>query len=262
MKSLAQKNHWDKIYQKNYSLINKISNLSIFESYYYYALFSLLQRFLSKEYRSIIEVGCAPGNYLVKFYKKFSLEPFGIEYAEDGYRKTVENLRAYGVAENNIFLADFFDDSFLNNQMNSFDVVFSAGFIEHFPNPELIVKRHMSLVREGGLLICLIPNVRYMNAILTPKSIIDIHNLSIMNQTSFRKIFDGCGDILYCDYFGGLFNFGLYNYENPILRLIRIIAYVAQRILVDPILKLLFLIRGKDCTSKYWSPSLLCVIKK
>jgi predicted SAM-dependent methyltransferase len=45
-------------------------------------------------------------------------------------------------------------------------VVLSAGFVEHFDKPELVFEKHCDLLQNGGFLIIVLPNLRYMQKIL------------------------------------------------------------------------------------------------
>ena len=42
---------------------------------------------------------------------------------------------------------------------HSFDVVYSFGFIEHFSNPVPAIRKHLELLRRGGTLILVVPNI-------------------------------------------------------------------------------------------------------
>lgn len=262
MKSFAEKKYWKDIYQKDYDWINAISNLKLMQSYYYFALMKILRRYISRDLETVLEVGCAPGNYLVKFAREFQLEPFGVEYAEEGYRATVKNFERYGLPVRNIVLADFFNPEFLGDHQGSYGVVFSAGFIEHFENPRKIIEQQLSLLKKDGILVCLIPNVRYINELFSSQEIIDIHNQEIMSIPAFQELFVGQGEILYCDYFGGPINFGLYKSRGILLKILHLGVYAFQRVFLDTLSKTLFLFFQKDPVNRYASPSLLCVMRR
>lgn len=261
---LVEKTHWDNFYRGNFDLSSRISNSEFLKSYYHLVLFAIIGRFVkSGDIKSIIEVGCAPGNYLVKFKKYFNLTPYGLEYSENGYQKTLKNLAKYRILESNIFLNDFFDNHFLEKNTGKYDAVFSAGFIEHFDHPENIVLRHGELVRSGGLVICLIPNKRYINAFFTTKESLTLHNRNIMDVNELRSIFEKSKlEVLYCNHLGGIINVGLFQPKSLIMRLIYVVTLVFQRIFLDSLHEIYFKLTKKDLVSKYSSPSLLCIARK
>ncbi len=261
--TLSKKTHWDLVHKNNTKIANCISNRKIFESYYHFALFRLINKYTKSHYKKAIEIGCAPGNYLVKFKNYFNLDMFGIEYSEGGRKKTVLNVAKHDIPAENIILGDFFDDDFLNKNREKYDVVFSTGFIEHFSDSCDVIKKQFSLVKKEGMLICLIPNAGYLNKFLSSKKILNIHNLSIMNRDKFKEIFmNNALEIKYCDYFGGLINFGIFGNKKNASKLIFAFLFFIQRLFIDSIQKLLFLLTGKDLTIKYTSPSLLCIARK
>ena len=262
--NLSEKTHWQSIHQRNDNLINIPSNLKILQGYYHFALFKIIKKFWNKDYNNFLEIGCAPGNYLVKFKKTFKIDAFGVEYEKEGYLKTIQNVSQYGIPEKNIVLADFFDSNFLQSNYEKFNIVFSAGFIEHFQDPKEIIKKQASLLAKNGLLICIIPNARYAIEFLSDKKTISLHNQSIMNPKAFRDFFDvESFEIEYCNYFGGLFNFGIFGQKKFISKIIFKSLFVIQRLILDNLEKIYFMIIGRDLTCKYTSPSLLCIaIKK
>ena len=107
--------------------------------------------------RTAVEVGCAPGRWMAYFNTRLGLESFGIEYAEASCRLTRKNLELLGVP-GHVYHSDFlaFDE-------RVFDVVFSAGVIEHFPEPENAVKKLAELCTPGGCVITAIPSFAGIN---------------------------------------------------------------------------------------------------
>src|SRR6266851_3138519 len=76
---------------------------------------------------------------------------------------------------------DIFHHSF---RESSFDVVGSFGLIEHFDDPREIIRKHVQLVRPGGIALIVIPDYlgvygrwqRYFD----PENL-EIHNTKIMD---------------------------------------------------------------------------------
>lgn len=260
---LSKKKHWQNIHKKNDNLVNTLSNSKIFQGYYHFALFRIIRKFWDGSFKNFIEIGCAPGNYLVKFKREFGVDAFGVDYEEEGCAKTIRNVARYGIPKENIILADFFDENFLSANREKFDVVFSAGFIEHFRQPENMVKKQASLLAKNGLLISIIPNARYLIELLSDKKTISLHNQSIMNPQAFRKLFASDDlDVKYCGYFGGLFNFGIFGQKKSLAKAVFRAMFLIQRLTLDNFEKIYFAATGRDLTSRYSSPSLLCIARK
>jgi SAM-dependent methyltransferase len=223
----------------------------------------ILPKYLAdKAGKSVLEIGCAPGNYLVAFSSYFKMEPYGLEYAPSGVQTTRERFTKAGLDPAHVMEADFFDDAFLDQHANQFDVVYSRGFIEHFDDPASVVERHARFLKPGGLLIILIPNLQGMNkflaSTLNPKSYA-IHNTSIMKTYAFKQLFPASlFSALEIGYVGG-FSFGLFNAEVPTKSKLLRILNVLQRPfdwlwrVCSPLLRI---------ETPWTSPYLLAIVKK
>jgi SAM-dependent methyltransferase len=160
----------------------------------------------------VLEVGSAPGQHLVQMHKRFAYEPFGVEYTPDGAEVNRRVFREHGLDPANVIQLDFLDPEFQDAYRESFDVVYSRGLIEHFESAADIVEKHVALLKDGGLLLISIPNLRGLNNWLAKffySDVLAIHNLSIMERSRFQALFDGLPvRPLYCDYLG-VFALGL-----------------------------------------------------
>lgn len=213
---------------------------------------------------SVIEIGSAPGDFLVRFAATFHAEPYGVEYTAHGAERNRRNFSANGLAPANVIEADFFSDDFLEANKERFDIVVSRGFIEHFDDPGAVVARHVSLLRPGGLLLVMIPNLRgiyyWWTRAFNPEQL-PLHNLDIMTAASFGKLF---GDLPLersrCGYFG-TFSFWLFTapiearWVNRAIRLL----LMAQRGLN---FAFRLILRSKGFESGLFSPNLIYVGRK
>lgn len=157
--------------------------------------------------QSVLEVGSAPGRNLLKLNRSYGLDPWGVEYTDAGAALNRENLSNAGLSPDQVIQADFFDDAFLEEWRERFDIVFSMGFIEHFDDAADVVSRHVDLCRPGGLVIVTVPNMRGLNWAMTRffrQELIPLHNLEIMDRTVFRGLFDDRLEAQWCDYYGTL----------------------------------------------------------
>lgn len=273
MKKLAEKSYWDSIYhndmkmggstQSIFSVLKKnIKHLT--RDYSNYVLWEVLcKKYLpyNKEYK-VIEVGCAPGKYLINFHKSHGYVPYGVEYSEKGVEITKENFKHAHLNQNNVIHTDFFDEGFQVEHKEKYDVVFSRGFIEHFDDVPRIVDLHSNLLRKGGYIVIMIPNLSGVNKIvarLLNQTSFNLHNTSIMNKETFTALFsESIYDRLYCGYVG-LFSVGLFNTDKKW-------KYYTYRLLLliqrpfDALLRLCF--PEGDVVSAYTSPYLLCIAQK
>jgi SAM-dependent methyltransferase len=154
----------------------------------------------------LLEVGSAPGWRLAKMHRLRGYIPYGVEYSKQGVELNRETFSANNLDPKRVIHADFFSEEFLNQYTGYFDVVASYGFIEHFDDPRSVVLRHIELLKKGGYLLVMIPNVHGLNyriwKLFSPE-ILALHNLDIMNLQSFRGLFDLSElKTLYCDHIG------------------------------------------------------------
>jgi SAM-dependent methyltransferase len=159
--------------------------------------------------RKIIEIGSAPGHYGLAFLREFGLQPYGIEYSPKRAEIQRQLWAAHGLPEEHILCGDFFDDAIVAPLRGQFDVAISFGFIEHFEDPALAVQRHLDLLKPGGVLIIMVPNIghgtfngwrcRHLNP-----EVYGIHNIETCTESVFRKLFQTEGlDLTYCGALGG-----------------------------------------------------------
>lgn len=146
---LTDSEYWDKFWKQmdiSYRLKKKY--------YFFICLQKLAKKKLKYGKKKLLEVGCAPGRFLVYFAKEFGYEVSGIDYSKIGCHITIKNLCREGV-EACIIEADLLSDSLTEE---NWDIVFSAGFVEHFSDPETILKIKYKLLKPGGVLLTTIPN--------------------------------------------------------------------------------------------------------
>jgi 2-polyprenyl-3-methyl-5-hydroxy-6-metoxy-1,4-benzoquinol methylase len=149
-----------------------------------------LQQLLSRRVKPgmrFLEIGCAPGKLLSWVAKRLRATVSGLDYSQRGMayaRQLFEHLGIPG----DLRCEDLFATTFAPG---SFDVVFSAGLIEHFEDPHQIVARHVDLLKPGGMAIISIPHFGgvygFLEARCHPQNLA-IHNLAIMNCRSLARL--------------------------------------------------------------------------
>ncbi len=131
-----------------------------------------------------LEIGCAPGKMLAWTAAVLGAEVSGLDYSEQGARAARRLFRELGLAADirneNVFSTTFAE--------GSFDVVYSAGVIEHFEDPSRIVRIHVQLLKPGGLALITIPNLRGFYGRLASQETLAIHNLNVMTPQALRRL--------------------------------------------------------------------------
>lgn len=244
MERLTDKGYWDIVHNRNEGgrkapslrskakvLIKRLLGqkvIGLMEPYSDYFLWNVIYRkYLCKKAGSrVLEIGSAPGNHLVRLQKELGLMPYGIEYSDSGAELNRRNFQENGIAPGNVIHADFFSEEFLNQYRESFDVVLSRGFIEHFTDVNGVIDKHLRLLKSGGRIVVIIPNFRGVNGLLLrlfQKNILLLHNTHIMAIAEFARLFeDKKLKKQYCSYYGA-FNFGLFGVRkgSPLRFLLR-----------------------------------------
>jgi len=187
MKKLTEKEYWDK-YWKN-GILPRYRNMNTISM-------KLVDKLLKKKIKTgkgktLLEIGCAPGSWLIYFKKTFGFDVYGMDYIQSGIDYTKRNLKYAGVKASGLYTQDIFN----NKMRRKFDVVFSWGLLEHFTDQELIVKKHYELVKKGGLLIIFVPNFQQgINRIiqgLVNKKILDAHYK--ITRQDMKRIYEEIG---------------------------------------------------------------------
>jgi len=137
---------------------------------------------------SLLEIGGAPGQYLAFFNKTFQYQISLLDFSEIGLKKAEENLRILNIP------CTFYEINIMSDSLNSlplFDIVFSQGFLEHFRDPGVVLKKHLELLKPGGLLLLGIPNLRgiysFFLKILAPE-MLKKHNLAVMDRNTWSVL--------------------------------------------------------------------------
>jgi len=102
--------------------------------------------------RRFLELGCGTGKWLIYFHKRFGYGVTGCDYSETSCLMAQRNMAAAGV-EGTVIPGDLFALT------GEYDVVFSTGLVEHFEDPHRVLAKFVSLLRPGGTLITLVPNL-------------------------------------------------------------------------------------------------------
>jgi SAM-dependent methyltransferase len=166
-------------------------------------LHPIFSRYLPQSTKShqidFVEIGCYPGRILFYFAKEFSYRVSGIDFLTEA--ATIPGILSKIGVEAQVEVANLFT---LRNK-KQYDVVLSAGFVEHFSNWQEVLQRHLDLLKAGGTLVITMPNFRYgqywLRWLIDP-NFADGHCLEVMDPQIWRNALKGKGlEVLYCGYF-------------------------------------------------------------
>lgn len=184
--------YWDRSYD-NFRFYEEEDTLTEWLCHYY---------FKDKELsgKTILEIGCFPGRYLIHFGKR------GMKL--NGLDLTPHLIRLPDwLAERNVKYGEFYQTDVLNfDSKNKFDVVCSFGFIEHFTNFQEIIEKHIELNSINGTIIITTPNFRGFQFLLHrlfDGANLQRHNTKAMNPDKWAALLEKAGyEIIYKGYFG------------------------------------------------------------
>jgi SAM-dependent methyltransferase len=178
MGSIVSQNYWDEVCE-SLVLVYKPHNIELKD---------IFARHLMSG-GTCFEVGCYPGRYLIHLGKRFGYTVNGIDATP-----FVLNRMPEFIDRHNVKIGKFYHGDFLNFEPeDSYDVVLSFGFVEHFFNLEEVIEKHIRLVKPAGTLILACPNFRglqYVFRRLLEPSALERHVLDTMNLFRWKTILD------------------------------------------------------------------------
>jgi SAM-dependent methyltransferase len=133
----------------------------------------------------VLELGCAPGRWLVHYARTYGAAVEGLEYTEEGIRRTEENFRRTEI-DGELHRGDFWDWT----PTASYDLVLSLGFVEHFADVDRAFERHVQLVRPGGVVAVSVPNFQGVNRVLQrwfKAEWLELHNRDAMGAAGWAR---------------------------------------------------------------------------
>ncbi|HEY4285230.1 MAG TPA: class I SAM-dependent methyltransferase [Chthoniobacterales bacterium] len=189
MSNIVQQKHWDEAYDA-YDLKFVPENVPFKE---------LFDAYLPSG-GSCFEVGAYPGNILAYLCSRFGYTANGIDLTPH-----VQNRLAEFFTRQGIKIGDFFYGDFLQADLNqTYDVVCSFGFIEHFTNFDEVIQKHVELVKPGGVLILSCPNFRRLQYLIhraLDNDNLRRHVLSAMDFKAWKEVLEKNGmEVLSQDY--------------------------------------------------------------
>lgn len=180
----------------------------------------------------LIEYGCGASFWLAYFNIKFGYQVEGVDYSQTGCALAQEQLQRFS-SSGRILQADFTKSGV--DFANRHDICASFGVIEHFRNPREIISKFFKTLKQGGIMITVIPNKTGFQGAMQlhiNKEIYLLHNiLSLSDLRSLHKDLDM--EIIYSGGVGLLtlgINFGT---KAVLLRkAYQIYSYLANRLAI------------------------------
>lgn len=152
---------------------------------------------------SALELGAAPGRFLVHLHRRFGYEVRAVEYSPLGCELLRRNLNMLGVRAE-IHPGDALDPGL---RVEPADVVYSLGLIEHYHDTGAVARAHLRCVRPGGVVAIGAPNLlglnRRLHRWLAP-SVLESHLAATTDLRRWREFERALGlEPLFRGYVGG-----------------------------------------------------------
>lgn len=162
--------------------------------------------------RVLLEAGCGGSAWLPVFALRHCCRVLGLDYSAEGCALARETLRAAGVA-GEILEADLFAPP--ERLLESADIVFSQGLVEHFTPTSAVVARLANLTRPGGLVLTLAPNMRGLTGLV--QRLLDKRTFALhtpLSPAALAQAHQDCGLVpVECGHLGTL-NLSVANHER------------------------------------------------
>jgi 2-polyprenyl-3-methyl-5-hydroxy-6-metoxy-1,4-benzoquinol methylase len=139
------------IYHEQYNR-EKLMEMKIYPANYF-RLQMLLNAFISKNVKRVLEVGVGEGTPLVTMAKT-GVEVWGFDISEEMVKAAKKNMERCELNPDHIFLADIQDPVTYAHCLKDglFDGLMAMGVMPHVENDEVVMKNMANCVREGGSL--------------------------------------------------------------------------------------------------------------
>ena len=181
---LTDNEFWDR-YWRTLRLPSTINGRFSFERCLSKALLKRLKEI--NAFGRVLEIGAAPGKWLALLATSGSFTVSGIEYSDKGIEALKKNFEILGIVPDKLYFGDFLK---LEPEAD-FDIVMSLGFIEHFDNPDEIIRLHLNWLKPGGVLVLGVPNFNGVHGFfqkLLDLSVLKAHNTRIMSLAYFQDL--------------------------------------------------------------------------
>jgi len=117
----------------------------------YFRLQLLLNSFISKKIKRVIEIGVGEGTPLSTLGKS-GIDVWGFDISTEMVKKSKENMKKNGMNPDQIFLGDIQDPTTYVHALKDgrFDGLMAMGVMPHVENDDMVLKNMSTLVLPGG----------------------------------------------------------------------------------------------------------------
>lgn len=168
--------------------------------YYYDGRRLDIIKYIPKDKNIYLDIGCGRGGTLQLIKDRVNnedLELWGVEFVE----KAFNEAKVIG-SEGKVFLG-LGEENLKNLPDNYFDVIMCLDVLEHMPYPDQFVIKLKSKLKEDGILITSLPNVRYWTNLFNlifkkdwkyiNAGILDYTHLRFFTNKSILRMYKDCG---------------------------------------------------------------------
>lgn len=202
-----------------------------------------------------IEIGAYPGDILGWMCKYFKYSPVALDFLPE--IKALQPLFDFNEIKNlKIINADFLKW----NNLISYEVVSSFGFVEHFENYSNIINKHIEILKDNGYLVIGVPYLGYFQLWIRKffykkqrlDEVLRIHNRKIMNLNELKRIIENKKmNVVFAGYVGEMdVWFNTSQVQNGKIFFFRIVKAFTK------------VISKLGISSKFISPLILIIAKK
>lgn len=117
----------------------------------YFRMQLMLNSFINKKIKRVIEVGVGEGTPLSNLARA-GIEPWGFDISTEMVDKSKRKMKENNLNDNNIFWGDIQDPTTYVHALKDgqFDGLMAMGVMPHVENDEMVLKNMSSLVKPGG----------------------------------------------------------------------------------------------------------------
>jgi 2-polyprenyl-3-methyl-5-hydroxy-6-metoxy-1,4-benzoquinol methylase len=169
-----------------------MDNLIIKPGDYYQNVRHEMFKYIPKEAKKILEIGCGEGNFGVCLKKEIGAEVWGVEY----------NSAHAALAEKQLDKVFCGDIAQIVDQLpsNYFDVVVCNDVLEHLTDPYTVLEKLKSNLSPNGIVVSSLPNIRYFRSFFkilfeknwdyTESGTMDFTHFRFFTVNSIRKMYE------------------------------------------------------------------------
>ena len=149
----TEKIHWENFWSRNRNIKDVYPTSR--------CLIDNLKSVTDLKYKKVLEVGAGSGRDSINI-RIAGGNVYVLDYAKSSL-KTIKKI----LNEEELYIKLIMGDALsLPFEDSSFDIVFHQGLLEHFRNPEKILKENVRVLKEGGLLLIDVPQRFHLYTVL------------------------------------------------------------------------------------------------